>query len=119
MAALSAIPRRDDRGLALGCGDDRADRFRGDKGHVAGHHKDRVALGLRYALLYGAEHPARRVRVLDGSDARVEHRVDVTFEIGSGVLSDNHDHLGDATVEKRVDRVIEEWLAGDRGEERL
>src|SRR5438552_18714202 len=108
MARLSAVARWEDRGLALVRRDHRTHGLRRDKRHVAGHHQDRVALGLCDAFLYRAKHAARRVRVLDGTHAWIEHRVDVTLELGSAILSDNDDDFGDAAIEKGVDRVIEE-----------
>jgi len=84
-----------------------------------GRRHDLIALCLRDALLYRAEHAAGRVRVLDGTHPRVEHRVDVALELRARVASDDHDHLGDAAIEKRIDRVIEKRLAVDRREQLL
>src|SRR2546423_1221738 len=98
MAAFPPVTRGDDRGLARIRLDHGSHGLGRDEWHVTGHHQDRVALRLRYAFLYRAEHPARWVRVLDGTHARVEHRVDIALELGAGILPDHHDHLGDAAI---------------------
>src|SRR5207249_10358660 len=60
--------------LPILCRDHRADGLRGDEGHVAGHDEDRVALRLRDAFLDRAEHSARRIGILDRTDAGIDRK---------------------------------------------